>query len=56
MEQVMKANKYGTPEDLQTAFEAEWKKTLQLNPELAKLVGTSGGGSAVDTTGFKVLR
>ena len=56
MEQVMKANKYGTPEDLQTAFEAEWKKTLQLNPELAKLVGTSGGGNAVDTTGFKVLR
>ena len=56
MEQVMKANKYGTPEELQTAFEAEWKKTLQLNPELAKLVGTSGGGSTVDTTGFKVLR
>jgi hypothetical protein len=56
MEQVMKANKYGTPEDLQTAFEAEWKKTLQLNPELAKLAGTSGGGSAVDTTGFKVIR
>jgi hypothetical protein len=56
MEQVMKANKYGTPEELQTAFEAEWKKTLQLNPELAKLAGTSGGGSAVDTTGFKVLR
>jgi hypothetical protein len=41
---------------LKNAFEAEWKKTLQLNPELAKLVGTSGGGSAVDTTGFKVLR
>ena len=56
MEQVMKANKYGTPEELQTAFEAEWKKTLQLNPELAKLTGTPGGGSAVDTTGFKVLR
>ena len=56
MEQVMKANKYGTPEDLQNAFEAEWKKTLQLNPELAKLAGTSGGGSAVDTTGFRVLR
>jgi hypothetical protein len=45
MEQVMKANKYGTPEELQTAFETEWKKTLQLNPELAKLAGTSGGGS-----------
>jgi len=56
MEQVMKANKYGTPEELQTAFEAEWKKTLQLNPELAKLTGTPGGGSAVDTTGFKVIR
>jgi len=56
MEQVMKANKYGTPEELQTAFETEWKKTLQLNPELAKLAGTAGGGSTVDTTGFKVLR
>jgi hypothetical protein len=56
MDQVMKANKYGSPEELQTAFEAEWKKTLQLNPELAKLAGTSGGGSAVDTTGFKVIR
>jgi len=56
MEQVMKANKYGTPEELQTAFETEWKKTLQLNPELAKLAGTPGGGSAVDTTGFKVIR
>jgi hypothetical protein len=56
MEQVMKANKYGTPEELQTAFETEWKKTLQLNPELAKLAGTSGGGSTVDTTGFKVIR
>lgn len=56
MEQVMKANKYGTTEELQTAFEKEWEKTLQLNPALAKLAGTSGGGSAVDTTGFKVLR
>ena len=56
MEQVMKANKYGTPEEIQTQFEAEWKKTLHLNPELAKLAGTSGGGDAVDTTGFKVLR
>jgi hypothetical protein len=56
MEQVMKTNKYGTPEEIQTAFEAEWKKTLQLNPELAKLAGTAGGGSTVDTTGFKVLR
>jgi hypothetical protein len=56
MEQVMKANKYGTPEELQTAFETEWKKTLQLNPELAKLAGTPGGGSAVDTTGYKVIR
>jgi len=46
MEQVMKTNKYGTPEEIQTAFEAEWKKTLQLNPELAKLAGTAGGGSA----------
>jgi hypothetical protein len=45
MEQVMKANKYGTPEEIQTQFEAEWKKTLHLNPELAKLAGTSGGGS-----------
>ena len=56
MEQVMKANKYGTPEELQTQFEKEWEKTLQLNPALAKLAGTAGGGSAVDTTGFKVLR
>ena len=46
MEQVMKANKYGTPEDLQNAFETEWKKTLQLNPALAQLAGTSGGGGA----------
>jgi hypothetical protein len=46
MEQVMKANKYGTPEELQTQFEKEWEKTLQLNPALAKLAGTAGGGSA----------
>ena len=56
MEQVMKANKYGTPDELKTAFETEWEKTLQLNPALAKLAGTPGGGDAVDTTGFKVLR
>jgi hypothetical protein len=46
MEQVIKANKYGTPEQIQTQFEKEWEKTLQLNPALAKLAGTSGGGSA----------
>ena len=45
MEQVIKANKYGTPEQIQTQFEKEWEKTLQLNPALAKLAGTSGGGS-----------
>jgi hypothetical protein len=56
MEQVMKANKYGTPDELKTAFETEWEKTLQLNPALAKLAGTPGGGDAVDTTGFKVIR
>lgn len=46
MEQVIKANKYGTPEQIQMQFEKEWEKTLQLNPALAKLAGTSGGGSA----------
>ena len=46
MEQVIKANKYGTPEQIKTQFEKEWEKTLQLNPALAKLAGTSGGGSA----------
>ena len=56
MEQVIKANKYGTPEQIQTQFEKEWEKTLQLNPALAKLAGTSGGGSAVDTTGYRVIR
>ena len=45
MEQVIKANKYGTPEQIQMQFEKEWEKTLQLNPALAKLAGTSGGGS-----------
>jgi hypothetical protein len=55
MEQVIKSNKY-TQDQIPAAFEKEWQKTLQLNPELAKLAGTSGGGGAVDTTGFKVLR
>lgn len=45
MEQVIKSNKYGTPEQIQTQFEKEWEKTLQLNPALAKLAGASGGGS-----------
>ena len=45
MEQVLKSNKY-TPEEVPAAFEKEWEKTLQLNPALAKLAGTSGGGGA----------
>lgn len=45
MDQVIKANKYGTQEEIQKQFEKEWEKTLQLNPALAKLAGTSGGGS-----------
>jgi hypothetical protein len=45
MEQVIKSNKY-TPEEVPAAFEKEWEKTLQLNPALAKLAGTSGGGGA----------
>jgi hypothetical protein len=46
MEGVMKANKYGSPEEIQAQFEKEWEKTLQLNPALAKLAGAAGGGSA----------
>lgn len=46
MDQVIKTNKYGTPQEIQAQFEKEWEKTLQLNPALAKLAGTSGGGSA----------
>jgi len=45
MDQVIKSNKY-TPEEIPAAFEKEWEKTLQLNPALAKLAGTSGGGGA----------
>ena len=45
MDQVIKTNKYGTPQEIQAQFEKEWEKTLQLNPALAKLAGTSGGGS-----------
>jgi hypothetical protein len=45
MEQVIKSNKY-TPEEVPAAFEKEWEKTLQLNPALAKLAGTPGGGGA----------
>ena len=48
MEQVIKSNKY-TPEEVPAAFEKEWEKTLQLNPALAKLAGTSGGGSTPAT-------
>lgn len=46
MEGVIKANKYATPDEIQAQFEKEWEKTLQLNPALAKLAGTTGGGSA----------
>ena len=56
MEQIQKSNKYATPEEVMAEFNKQWPQVLQLNPELAKLAGTSGGGSAVDTTGFKVLR
>jgi len=45
MDQVIKSNKY-TPEEIPAAFEKEWEKTLQLNPALAKLAGTPGGGGA----------
>ena len=55
-EQIIKANKYATPEQIDAEFNKQWPQVLQLNPELAKLAGNSGGGSAVDTTGFKVLR
>jgi hypothetical protein len=55
-EQIIKANKYATPEQIDAEFNKQWPQVLQLNPELAKLAGTSGGGGAVDTTGFKVLR
>ena len=45
MDQVVKSNKY-TQDQIPAAFEKEWQKTLQMNPALAQLVGTSGGGSA----------
>lgn len=45
-EQIIKANKYATPEQIDAEFNKQWPQVLQLNPELAKLAGTSGGGSA----------
>jgi hypothetical protein len=55
-EQIMKSNKYGTPEEIEAEFNKQWPQVLQMNPDLAKLAGTPGGGSAVDTTGFRVIR
>jgi len=55
-EQIMKANKYGTPEEIEAEFNKQWPQVLQMNPALAQLAGSTGGGAAVDTTGFRVLR
>jgi hypothetical protein len=54
--QIAKDDKYGTPEDKEAAFQKMWPQVLQMNPGLAKYAGSTGGGAAVDTTGFKVLR
>ena len=56
MDQIQKNNKYATPEEVMAEFNKQWPQVLQMNPDLAKLAGTPGGGSAVDTTGFRVLR
>jgi hypothetical protein len=56
MDQIQKSNKYATPEEVMAEFNKQWPQVLQMNPDLAKLAGTPGGGSAVDTTGFRVIR
>lgn len=56
MDQIQKNNKYATPEEVMAEFNKQWPQVLQMNPDLAKLAGTPGGGSAVDTTGFRVIR
>jgi hypothetical protein len=56
MDQIQKSNKYATPEEVMAEFNKQWPQVLQMNPNLAKLAGTPGGGSAVDTTGFRVIR
>jgi hypothetical protein len=54
--QIEKSGKYGTQEEKDAAFEKMWPQVLQMNPGLAKYAGATGGGSAVDTTGFRVIR
>lgn len=54
--QIAKSNKYGTPEEHEAEFQKRWPEVLQMNPGLAKYAGSVGGGTAVDTTGFRVLR
>lgn len=54
--QIAKSNKYGTPEEQEAAFQTMWPQVLQMNPNLAKYAGSTGGSATVDTTGFKVLR
>jgi hypothetical protein len=45
-DQIIKTNKYATPEEVDAEFEKQWPKVLQLNPALAQLVGGTGGGAA----------
>jgi len=46
MDQIQKSNKYATPEEVMAEFNKQWPQVLQMNPDLAKLAGTPGGGSA----------
>jgi hypothetical protein len=45
-DQINKSDKYGTQADKDAAFEKMWPQVLQMNPNLAKYAGTSGGGGA----------
>jgi hypothetical protein len=44
--QIAKSNKYGTPEEQDAAFKTMWPQVLQMNPNLAKYAGATGGGSS----------
>ena len=46
MEQIQKSNKYATQDEVTAEFNKQWPEMLRLNPNLAQLVGSTGGGAA----------
>lgn len=53
---VLKELPYGTPAQREALFNKKWSQAVQANPVLAQLSGgATGGGGAVDTSGFKVV-